>query len=150
MEVKEKILVSACLLGRKCTYRGDHNYQKAVEELKQYYEIVPICPEVQGGMTTPRLPSEINGPYVYSSLNLDVTKYFNLGATVARLTAQRQGCKLAILKERSPSCGVHQIYDGTFTKTVIPGSGWTTRVLLEQGIEVFNENEISEVIARKK
>jgi len=142
----EKIIISSCLLGNNCKYNGLNNYNSLVEELKKYYELIPICPEVFGGLNIPRDPSEIKGDMVISKNNKDVTNEFYLGANIALDIAKKNNIKIAILKEGSPSCGNNYIYDGTFTKTKINGSGITARLFKDNNIKIYTENEIDELL----
>ena len=142
----EKIIVSACLLGDRVRYDGHGNYTPLVKELQQKYEIIVICPEVNGGLSIPRVPSEIQGNKVINQKGKDVTKYFDKGVNYVLSVVKYFNIKKAVLKEISPSCGVHNIYDGSFKGKVIEGQGWLTRKLLELGVEVYNENEIEELL----
>lgn len=146
----EKILVSACLLGDKCKYNGKDNYLKKIEELKQYYDIVPICPEVMGGLTTPRDPSEIFKDKVISSKGKNVTKQFNEGANLSVNIAKYLHIKKALLKENSPSCGKNNVYDGSFKGKLVNGEGITTKALKNLEITIYNEEEIDILIEEKK
>lgn len=146
----EKILVSACLLGEKCTYLGTDNKQPYLEELNRYYDIVPYCPEVEGGLPTPRKPSEQRNHGVYHEDGTDVTKEFRLGAYKATQICSYLGITLAIMKERSPSCGPHFIHDGFFKGRVIEGQGETARALTQMGVKVLNEEEGLELLERLK
>ena len=137
----EKILVSACLLGEKCTFDGRDNGQPYLKELNRYYDIVPFCPEVEGGLPCPRDPSEIKGFQVLSSQGKDVTSFFQEGAYKACSVCDFLGIRLAIMKEASPSCGVHQIHDGYFRNRKVPGEGVTVAALRRQGVTVLNEEE---------
>ncbi len=140
----EKVLVSACLLGEACKYSGGSNYdQRVVDWLRKTgAEAVPICPEVMGGLPTPRMPSEIDGGRVVTKDGRDVTESFQKGAEAALRAALKNQCSLAILKERSPSCGCGSVYDGTFTGTVVKGDGMTARLLLQAGIKVLGETSL--------
>lgn len=142
----EMILVSACLLGEKCKYSGESNYsQTVVDYLKTTgAEIVPVCPEVLGGLSTPRTPAEIRDGRVVTKDGRDVTEEYIRGAEETLRLAQEKGCSRAVLKERSPSCGSGYIYDGTFSKTLIPGDGMTVRMLKEAGICIYGENGLPE------
>ena len=142
----EKLLISGCLIGNNTKYNGGNNYNPLIEKLKEKYELVVICPEVMGGLSTPRNPSEINGDRVISSVGVDVTKEFNLGAEMAYNIAVNNNVKKALLKEGSPSCGSNKIYDGTFTGVKIDGKGITVRKLKELGIEIYSENEIFKLL----
>ena len=137
----EKILISACLLGEKCTYKGGDNKASYIEELNQYFDLVPFCPEVEGGLPTPRAPSEIRGSSVYREDGTDVTKAFHLGAYKATSICSFLGIRLAILKENSPSCGVHKVHNGYFNDVLVSGEGMTTRALRKMGVTVLNEEE---------
>ena len=145
----EKILISACLVGDKCKYNGKSNYTPLINALLEKYELVPFCPEVEGGLPTPRHPSEIIKDQVKMDNGKNVTKNFQLGAELAYNICMYLGIKVAILKENSPSCGVHEIYDGSFTAKLIPGSGITASYLKRKGIRVINENEIQDLLNEK-
>ena len=148
--MKEKVLISACLLGRNCKYNGGNNDTPLVEELKERFDLVPVCPECLGGLPIPRAPSERVGEKVLSKTGADVTAAFQRGAAEALAAAQREGVRRAVLKERSPSCGCGSIYDGTFTGTVAPGSGVAAELLLADGIEIFGESRIGELLGSGK
>lgn len=142
----QKILISACLVGDKVNYKGQGNYSPLVEKLKEKYELVLFCPEVEGGLPTPRLPNEIRGSYVYRSDGKDVTREFNLGANKAVMICKYLGITKAVLKENSPSCGTHQVHDGYFQGKKIPGMGLTAKALKKHGIEVYSEEEIESLL----
>lgn len=146
-ERRENILVSACLLGEKCKYSGQSNYSQAVVEFLKGAGagIVPVCPEVLGGLPTPRTPAEIRDGRVITSDGLDVTKKYVKGAQGTLLIAQKKGCLRAVMKERSPSCGSGFIYDGSFTKKTVPGDGIAVRLLREAGILVYGESALPDV-----
>ena len=137
----DKILVSACLLGDKCTYKGGSNTQDYLSELNQFYDLVPFCCEVEGGLSIPRLPSEIKGNSVKNSEGKDVTSAFRLGVYKASSIVSYLGIRLAILKENSPSCGSHFVYDGTFSGRLVKGQGLLARELTRLGVTVMNEEE---------
>ena len=138
----EIILVSACLLGTNCKYNGKNNKnEKVLEYIKDKY-VIPICPEVFGGLSTPRIPSEISDNKIINKDGIDVTKYFVDGANKTLDIAKTLNIKKAILKQKSPSCGCGKIYDGTFTNNIINGDGITTRLLKENSIEVITEEEL--------
>ena len=141
-----KILVSACLLGQNCKYSGGNNYNKDVVALGEKFELVPICPEVFGGLDTPRSPSEIIGDRVMNKNGEDVTEQFRCGAEQALYIANENNCGVAVLKERSPSCGCGKIYDGSFTSTVIDGNGIAAQLFLNNGIEVYGESKINKLL----
>lgn len=142
----EKVLISACLVGENCKYDGKNNYTKEVEKLFTLCDLVLICPETFGGLKTPRIPSEIKNNRVINQKGKDVTSNFNDGANLSLYIAKEQNVKYAILKEKSPSCGVNKIYDGSFSGKLIDGQGITTRLLQNNGIQVFNEKEIDKLI----
>ena len=144
--MKKKLLISACLTGENCKYNGGNNYTAAVELLKERYELIPVCPEQDGGLPTPRESSERLGDKVVSKSGNDVTAQFQRGALHALDTARENGCTRALLKERSPSCGCGAIYDGSFTGTVIAGDGVTAALLKSHGITVYGESRIQELL----
>ena len=137
----EKILISACLAGEKCKYDGGDNSFPLIEQLAQKYELVPFCPEVTGGLPTPREPAEIVKNSVLTKSGKDVTAQYNAGAEAALKACKFFGIRIAILKENSPSCGPRHIDDGTFTHTRIEGLGVTARLLIANGIKVYAEND---------
>ena len=142
----EKLLISACLLGVNCKYNGKNNYNSQIEELKKKYELVPICPEVMGGLSIPRDPSEIKDDKVISNKGNDVTANFLSGAYQALQLVDISNIKIALLKDGSPSCGSSYIYDGTFSKNRISGMGITAKLLNDNSIKIYNENEIEELL----
>ena len=139
---KENIIVSACLLGVNCKYNGGNNSCEKIIKLQEKYNIITICPEVDGGLTTPRIPSEIVGKKVINQAGLDVTKEYLKGASIALEKSLSNNVKLAVLKTKSPSCGCGLIYDGTFTHNLINGDGVTTKLLKEHNIQVYTEEDI--------
>ena len=139
---KEKLLVSACFLSDGYKYSGGSNYNLDIVQLQDKYDFVLICPEVFGGLTVPRNPSEIVGDKVLSNAGVDVTYEFNKGALKALELAKENNCTKALLKAKSPSCGKNLIYDGTFTHTITKGSGVAVRLLEANGITVFTEEEL--------
>lgn len=154
-----KILVSACLLGSKVRYDGSDKASdnNVLAELLARGQVIAVCPEVAGGLGVPRLPAEIqhgdgaavlaNQAQVFNSAGEDVTTAFVSGAQQALALALEHNIKAAILKARSPSCGNEQIYDGTFSKTLLDGQGVTAALLEQHGIKVFNETQIDEAVA---
>lgn len=143
-----KLLVSACLLGINCKYNGNNNKNDKILELLKDHDLIPICPETLGGLPTPRTPSEIQNDKVITKDGRDVTKEYQKGAEETLKIAKLYDCKIAILKEKSPSCGCGKIYDGTFSKTLINGDGMTTRLLKENNIKIIGES--SETIDQLK
>lgn len=142
----KKILISACLVGDKTRYDGKSSYNPLVKQLMEKYELIPFCPEVEGGLPTPRKPSEIVKGAVKMEDGKDVTKYFDRGAQLAWNICNYLGIEIAILKEGSPSCGVHQIHSGKFDGKLIPGMGITTALLVSKGIRVISEEEIEKFL----
>lgn len=136
-----KILVSACLLGVRCRYDGKSKPHPAVERLMEQHTLIPVCGEIFGGLPTPRVSAERQGARVVTADGRDVTAAYRRGAEEVLRLAERYGCKAAILKERSPSCGSGRIYDGTFTGTLTDGWGVTAELLRDHGICVIGESE---------
>ncbi len=136
-----KILVSACLLGVRCRYDGKSKPHPAVERLLEQHTLIPVCGEILGGLPTPRVSAERQGERVVTADGRDVTAAYRRGAEEVLRLAERYGCKAAILKERSPSCGSGRIYDGTFTGTLTDGWGVTAELLRDHGICVIGESE---------
>ncbi len=134
------ILVSACLLGADCKYNGKNNRNENVLRLMEKHTLIPVCPEQLGGLSTPREPSEKSGGRVISKSGADVTENYKKGADEVLKIARLYGCKRAVLKAKSPSCGSGKVYDGTFSGTLIDGDGVTAQLLKQNGIEVQNEN----------
>ena len=134
---KEKILVSSCLLGLNCKYDGGNNYSNEIDDFLKNYDVTPICPEIMGGLPTPRVASERLGDKVITKNGKDVTEQYKKGAEEALFLAKKYNVKKALLKLRSPSCGSEKIYDGTFTHTVIDGDGVTAELLKNNGIEII-------------
>lgn len=144
----EKVLISACLLGLDCKYDGGANTlsNSVIAALRAKYDLVPVCPESYGGLASPRPPSERVGDRVLSKEGGDVTTQYEKGARAALRLAEIFGCRSAILKERSPSCGHGLIYDGTFSRTLVPGDGVTARLLMEHGVKIYGESDIMGLI----
>ncbi len=142
----EKVLISACLIGENTKYNGGNNFIKSVEKLYPLCDLIIICPEVMSGLKTPRSPSEIKNGKVINKANKDVTSFFKSGASLITYIVEQNNVKYALLKENSPSCGVHHIYDGTFSNNLIKGNGITTQELIKKGIQVFSEKEIDKLI----
>ena len=138
------ILVSACLFGMNCKYSGGNNFSPKVHALKDDHTLILVCPEQLGGLDTPRPPAEIqregSSLKVVNKEGRDVTEEFVKGAEMTLNIAQVHECKLAIMKENSPSCGVKQVYDGSFTGKLVDGSGITAALLMENGIRVVSEH----------
>jgi uncharacterized protein YbbK (DUF523 family) len=141
-----KILISRCLLGCPCRYDGKDNLIDGIKEKLKDHELVDICPEVDGGMTVPRDPSEISAGRVINIKGKDVTSFFEKGAQIALKKANDEDIKLALLKAKSPSCGHGKIYDGTFSKKLIKGNGICADLLEKNGLKIFSEEEFNDFI----
>lgn len=139
---KEKIIVSACLLGNKVRYDGNDSYKEEIDALSNKYDLIPVCPEVLGGLTIPRDPAEINGNLVLTKNGKDVTMNFKAGAENVLELCKEKLISKAIMKSKSPSCGKGVIYDGSFSKILTPGNGVTVELLMNNNILVYTENEI--------
>lgn len=139
------ILVSACLLGIGCRYDGKCKPNEDVIKLSEEHNLVPFCPEIYGGLQTPRVPSEIVGEKVLNAEGEDVTEQYSKGAEEALKTAKMFGCEVAIMKEKSPSCGNGLVHNGKFDGGLIEGDGITVRILKKNGISVFGESEIESI-----
>lgn len=142
-----KLLVSACLIGVNCRYNAKKiDISADMQKLMEKHELIPFCPEVYGGLTTPRAPSEIRNGRVYSSEGADVTENFLRGAREALKLTRRMSCEAAVLKERSPSCGSGKIYDGTFSGIQVDGDGITAALLKKAGIPIFGETQLTRLL----
>ena len=139
------ILVSACLLGVPCRYNGESVLQADIAKLMDRHTLIPVCPEVLAGLPTPREPAEIREGRVLFKGGADATGAFQRGAAATLDLARLYRCSWAILKERSPSCGFGQIYDGSFSGRLIPGNGVTAQLLAEAGLTVLGESQISQL-----
>ena len=137
-----KIMVSACLLGENCKYSGGNNRDARVLAFLEGHEVIPVCPEVMGGLPTPRPPAEIVVGEVINKEGLSVDRQYRLGAQKVLEIAQREQIDLAILQSRSPSCGVKEIYDGTFTGKMIPGQGICAALLAKNGFAVMDREDV--------
>ena len=142
----ERILISACLVGDNVKYNGGNNKSPLIDKLLEKYELIPFCPEVEGGLSTPRSRSERKDGRVINMDGDDVTAAFERGAELAFNICLFLKIKKVILKERSPSCGKKEIYDGSFSHKVISGMGVTAEYLTSKGIEVYNEDEIESLL----
>ena len=138
---KEPLLISACLLGTTCRYDGQSKTVPGLERLQARYHLIPVCPEQLGGLPTPRPPAERIGEQVRTREGRDVTAAYQRGAEEVLRLARRFGCKKALLKERSPSCGHGKIYDGSFSGILVPGSGVAAQWLAAHGLEIFGEGQ---------
>lgn len=133
-----KIAVSACLLGINYKYNGGNNYSEKLEELLEKHEVIPICPEVLGGLPIPRDPSEIVKGEVLTNMGKSVDKEFKNGAKKALEIVKESGAELVILQSRSPSCGLGKIYDGSFTGRLVDGDGVFVKLLKYEGIKMVD------------
>lgn len=139
---KEAVLVSACLLGVPCRYDGKSKPVPAVWRLADRFCLIPVCPEEMGGLPTPREPMELQGERVVSASGVDGTECYRRGAQQTLALAKQYGCRAALLKEKSPSCGHGMIHNGKFDGGLIPGNGITADLLVAAGIAVFGESEL--------
>lgn len=138
-----KILISACLLGLACRYDGKGKAYAGISQLIAKHELIPICPECYGGLPTPRPPAERRGERVCTESGTDVTLQYRKGAEEALKLAQIYGCQWAVLKEKSPSCGSGEIYDGTFSRRLAAGDGVTAELLKANGMHVIGESQLA-------
>lgn len=140
--LRMNILVSACLLGVNCRYNGTGISHESVQKLSNSHHLIPVCPEILGGLGIPRLPAEIIDGNVISINREDVTDNYKKGAEETLKLAKLFNCKLAVLKERSPSCGCGTVYDGSFKGILTEGDGVTAALLMENGIKVIGESQV--------
>ena len=139
-----KILVSACLLGKNCKYNGVNNLNQSVLDFIEGHEVIGVCPEQLGGLSTPRLPAEMVEGIVTNKEGISVDAEFRKGAQTALAVALEKKVDLAILQSRSPSCGVKEIYDGSFSGKKVKGQGVFARLLTKYGIKVLDAEDIAE------
>ena len=137
-----KIAVSACLLGRNCKYSGGNNRSQKVLDYIEGHDVIPVCPEVTGGLPVPRIPVELKNGKAINRDGEDVTAFFRKG--VEKEMQKLQDIDLVILQPRSPSCGCKQIYDGSFTKTLIEGKGMFAQALADAGIPMMDGDDVPE------
>ncbi len=140
-------MVSACLLGQKCKYDGGDNYSKTVAACCEGHEIVAVCPETAGGLPVPRRPCEIVDGVVRNDRGENVDRAFREGAETCLRKAMEEKVDLAILQPRSPSCGVRQVYDGTFTGRLTEGSGVFAALLMRHGFRVADALDAEKILA---
>lgn len=146
----DNVLISTCLTGAPCRYNATGCITNKLQTLLNNFNLVAACAECMAGLPTPRTPSERVGSRVLMKTGEDVTEEFNRGADRVVEFAKSTNCKFAILKEKSPSCGSHKIYDGSFTGKVIDGQGVLAEKLRKNGIECYSEDEIDEVLRKYK
>ena len=137
-----RIAVSACLLGENCKYNGSNNYSEKVNDFLNGHDIIPVCPEVLGGLPTPRDPAEIVNGIVKHKDGSSVDVQFRKGAELALDIVIENQAELVVLQSRSPSCGVNMIYDGTFSGKVVPGQGIFAKMLRDNNIKVLDIEDI--------
>lgn len=137
-----RIAISACLLGENCKYNGGNNYNEKLVDFVKGHEVIALCPEVLGGLATPRLPAEIVNGIVRQNDGESVDYEFKKGAKEALDIAKKNKVDLVILQSRSPSCGVNNIYDGSFTGKLIEGRGVFAKILKENNIKVIDVEDL--------
>ena len=137
-----KIVVSACLLGENCKYNGGNNRNEALIRMLSGHSVIPVCPELLGGLPVPRIPAEIVDGAAVRRDGVSVDDAFRRGAERALEIAKKEQPNLIILQSRSPSCGVKQIYDGTFSGTLIPGQGIFAKMASEAGFRVADAEDL--------
>ncbi len=142
------LLISACLMGIKCRYDGKQKKIPELDRLMESYVLIPVCPEVLGGLPTPRVPSERRDEAVVTRDGRDVTENYRQGARESLRICQMTHTDCALLKERSPSCGFGSIYDGTFTGTLCPGDGVCAALLKQHGVRVYGESQVTELLKK--
>lgn len=140
-----KILISSCLLGENCRYDGSSKENTDLKKLLENCQLYPVCPEVLGGLPTPRYPSEIKDGKVINSIGQSLDKEFRSGAQKALEIARENNIDLAILQSRSPSCGVKDIYDGSFTGRLIAGRGIFAEKLIKEGFTVVDGEDLDKI-----
>ena len=142
-----KLLVSACLVGDNCKYNGGNNLNERLVEFLAAHEVAKVCPEVLGGLPTPRAPAEIQKGQVVNTVGRNVTKEFEAGALRAFEIVQKENPDLIILQSRSPSCGIKQIYDGTFSGNKIPGHGLFAELCIKAEYKVLDIEDIDDYLS---
>ncbi len=147
---KKLVLVSACLLGQNCKYSGGNNRNEAVLAYLRDKEVLPVCPEQLSGLPTPRPRVELRNGRAVNEFGEDVDALFRLGVQRALALLDDAAVDEAVLQSRSPTCGARQIYDGTFSGTLLPGQGLLAQALLERGIPVVDAAEIAEDGTKKE
>lgn len=133
-----KVIVSACLAGDNCKYNGGNNFNQKLMDFLMPHDIIKVCPEVLGGLPTPRSPAEISGSQVMNTEGKNITEEFSLGARRAFEIVRKEDPNLIVLQSRSPSCGVKEIYDGTFSKKKISGHGLFADLCIKAGYKVLD------------
>lgn len=143
----DNLIISACLLGLSCRYDGESR-EYDLKQLGERFNLIPVCPEIYGGLPTPRVPSEIQGDKVMNREGINVTVQYEKGAQEALKLAKLYNAKYALLKAKSPSCGSGEVYDGSFSGTLTEGDGITAMLLKKNGIEVFTENDMVKLLKK--
>jgi len=141
-----KIMVSACLTGLNCKYDGGNNRNEQVLKLQEKHKLIPVCPEVLGGLSVPRVPSEIKDGVVTAADGKNVDNHFREGARKCLEIALKEQPDLIVFQSRSPSCGVKQRYDGTFTGTLVDAPGVTAQLLMEHGFRVIDVEDLDSAL----
>ena len=142
-----KVIVSACLAGDNCKYNGGNNLNQKMMDFLKAHEMIKVCPEVLGGLPTPRVPAEIAGGQVVNIQGKNITKEFTIGAQKAFEIVRKENPDLIILQSRSPSCGIKQIYDGTFSGNKILGHGLFAELCINAGYRVLDIEDIDEYLS---
>ena len=144
-------IVSACLLGANCKYNGGNNDNEDVKDFCEGHRIMTVCPETEGGLSSPRPPAEQQGEKVVDCEGKDVTAEFRKGAEIClqKVLDSGEEPELAVLKANSPSCGSCFVYDGTFTGTLTRGDGVFAGLIKARGIRVLTEKDISETTVKE-
>ena len=137
-----KIVVSACLLGENCKYSGGHNWDPRVAEFVRGREVIPVCPEVLAGLGIPRIPIEIRNGVVVRKDGVVVDEAIRAAVSQILDALKEEDVECAVLKSRSPTCGVRQVYDGTFTGTLVDGAGVTAQLLIENGFQCVDIEDL--------
>ena len=137
-----KVLVSACLLGENCKYNGGNNYSSAVAEFVRGKEILPICPELMAGMGCPRTPIEIVDGVLMDRDGKNVDAAMRAAVEMAMKQIFSKEIQCVVLQSRSPTCGVNQVYDGSFTGKLISGTGIFAQALKEAGYRVIDAEDV--------
>ena len=141
--MSKKIVVSACLIGRNCKYNGGNNYNENLVEMLKDKDIIEVCPEVAAGMPVPRPAVEIFNGRVIRADGSDWDEVYRKGVEAVMKQLEDEDIEYAVLQSRSPTCGVKQIYDGTFSKTRVDGQGLLARALSKRGIALFDVEDIN-------
>jgi len=145
-----KIMVSACLLGENCKYNGGNNFNEALVEFLKGKEVIPVCPERDGGLPAPRASVELIDNVPYDKDGNCYEDAFQKGIAVALKAAEEEKIACAVLQSRSPTCGVRRVYDGKFSGKLTDGNGRLVQALQEQGITVYDVAEFVEAITKEQ